>query len=224
MRAEAAARQQGERRGGSVVESATQQLRDWIGSGRLPAGQRLVEANLMGELAISRGALRQALALLAGEGLLELVPHKGARVRVFNKRDLQEISDARVALEGMAARRAAARARIDPAIGNRLLELTSAMDEAIAARRLRTYIELNADFHNAVVESAGNAQLAAMINALRVQAFRHLFSTLVDLEDAVRSNQDHHALAEAISQGEEDRSEALMRGHINRSRGLIDRR
>jgi DNA-binding GntR family transcriptional regulator len=218
------AREGTEQRPGSVVETATRQLRDWITGGRLPAGQRLIEANLMGELGISRGALRQALTLLAGEGLLELVPHKGARVRAFSKRDLEEIADARVALEGMAARLAAARARADPEVGASLRRLTVDMDEAIAARQLRTYINLNGDFHDALVDAAGNRQLAAMINTLRVQAFRHLFATLVDLDDAVRSNEDHRGLAEAIARGDEDAAEALMRAHINGSRGLIGRR
>jgi DNA-binding GntR family transcriptional regulator len=207
-----------------VVERATRQLREQINTGRMPAGQRLVEANLMAELEISRGALRQVLALLAGEGLIELIPHKGARVRVFSNRDLQEIADARMALEGMAARLAAIRARSEPGVAARLMELTESMSEAIAARQLRTYINLNGAFHDALVDGAGNPQLAVMINALRVQAFRRLFATIVDLEDAVRSNEDHRALAEAIARVDEDAAEALMRDHINRSRALIDRR
>jgi DNA-binding GntR family transcriptional regulator len=207
-----------------VVERATRQLREQINTGRMPAGQRLVEANLMAELEISRGALRQVLALLAGEGLIELIPHKGARVRVFSNRDLQEIADARMALEGMAARLAAIRARSEPGVAARLRELTESMSEAIAARQLRTYINLNGAFHDALVDGAGNPQLAVMINALRVQAFRRLFATIVDLEDAVRSNEDHRALAEAIARVDEDAAEALMRDHINRSRALIDRR
>jgi DNA-binding GntR family transcriptional regulator len=207
-----------------VVERATRQLREQINTGRMTAGQRLVEANLMAELEISRGALRQVLALLAGEGLIELIPHKGARVRVFSNRDLQEIADARMALEGMAARLAAIRARSEPGVAARLMELTESMSEAIAARQLRTYINLNGAFHDALVDGAGNPQLAVMINALRVQAFRRLFATIVDLEDAVRSNEDHRALAEAIARVDEDAAEALMRDHINRSRALIDRR
>jgi DNA-binding GntR family transcriptional regulator len=104
------------------------------------------------------------------------------------------------------------------------MELTESMSEAIAARQLRTYINLNGAFHDALVDGAGNPQLAVMINALRVQAFRRLFATIVDLEDAVRSNEDHRALAEAIARVDEDAAEALMRDHINRSRALIDRR
>ena len=84
------------------------QIRDEILSGRLPSGQRLVEAKIAGTLDVSRGPVREAFKLLCAEGLLEEEPRRGMYVVSLTPDDIREIYDLRSAIEGRAAQLLAA--------------------------------------------------------------------------------------------------------------------
>ena len=94
----------------SVREAAYGHLRDSILRGSLLPGTRISEPNLAEQLGISRTPVREALQRLSQEGLVELTPAKGARVRVLSAEEVREVYEARAMLEGEAARLAAERA------------------------------------------------------------------------------------------------------------------
>ena len=79
-------------------------LRDYVVEGNIPEGGRVPERQLCEMLGISRTPLREALKVLAAEGLIELLPNRGARVRQLGKRDLEELFDVMAGLEGLAGR------------------------------------------------------------------------------------------------------------------------
>ena len=100
----------GFRRPNQVREAVYRHLKDLLLSGRFSPGERLSEPLLAQELGVSRTPVREALMRLAEEGLVELVPGKGARVRVFAPEEVEEVYGVRALLEGEAAREAALRA------------------------------------------------------------------------------------------------------------------
>src|SRR3954453_11322866 len=94
-------------------QTAERALRAAISRGDMPPGYRLVEAELVALLEVSRSNVRLAIDALAAEGLVERIPNKGARVRVVSTEEAVAITEARMALGGLIARKAAARATDD---------------------------------------------------------------------------------------------------------------
>ena len=88
----------------SLHEEVADRLRERIFDGQLEPGAFLDEVQLARELAISRTPLREALKVLAAEGLIELLPNRGARVRQLSQHDLEELFDVMAGLESLAGR------------------------------------------------------------------------------------------------------------------------
>src|SRR5215469_3334869 len=88
----------------SLHDEFLNRLRDHIVEGNIPDGGRIPERQLCEMLGISRTPLREALKVLAAEGLIELLPNRGARVRQLSQRDLEELFDVMAGLESLAGR------------------------------------------------------------------------------------------------------------------------
>ena len=156
---------------GPGVTTATQRahavLRAEILDGTRAAGARLREDTLADELGLSRTPVREALARLGTEGLVEHLAHRGARVASWSVEDLEETFDLRAVLEGLGARRAAGRATAaDVAC---LRELCTRMEATIppgAPRDLDALTSLNSRFHHELLRIAGSPRLEAMVDAV----------------------------------------------------------
>lgn len=153
----------------STVDSLAGGLRTRILDGELGAGMRLVERELVGEYDVARHTLRAALRVLATEGLVELVPNRGAQVVSPRPGDLEELFELRTALEVEAARLALAR---DPD------RLAAALAEAVASLRevcggaeppWSLVADAHAAVHRAVVESADSPRIASAYAAITAE-------------------------------------------------------
>jgi len=206
----------------SLVGEAADKLRAMIVDGVLNPGQRLAESDLIDDLGVSRGTLREAMRALASEGLIDLTPHKSARVRRYETAELLDLFEIRIRLEGLAARLAARNVAKD-GNGEIFLQLVTQMEEASDQGDLRLHIDLNREFHNEIITRAGNLQLATILRTLQLQAFRALFTHKLTLVDSQDSNREHRVLAHAIATGHEELADNAMQAHIVRSRALITR-
>lgn len=148
----------------SLVELAVERLRRDILSGRTAPGERLVEEQLTRRLGISRAPLREAMRLLAQQGLVEHIPRRGARVATLSDTDVRELYEVRDVLERHAV--ATMPARPDPA------GLQAALDLMRRATEAGDRLELaNAHrrFHVEVVRLGGNRQLAGLYESVLVR-------------------------------------------------------
>lgn len=136
----------------TLVDQVVSQLRLAIMRGSLPAGEHLVEVRLAAELRVGRSTIREALQRLAASGLVEVVPHRGHRVRAFGDRDATEICEVLGLLEAHAARRLAA--PLDPAVATRLRETAGRMASLRFPDDLERFIELDRAFHGMLMEVA----------------------------------------------------------------------
>ena len=199
-------------------------LREMILRGKLTPGERLAEAPLAEELGMSRTPVRQALPLLAQEGLLTLNENRGYVVRAFTWAEVADAIDLRGVLEGLAARRiaerGASRAFIrairgclddgDAILGKRRMEES---DEA-------SYAEMNVRLHNMIIEEAGSSILSAALERNSHVPFAGPQALAFDRANLERSydllhyaHRQHHAIVEALEYGQSGRVEALMREH-----------
>ncbi|GHA08645.1 GntR family transcriptional regulator [Streptomyces tauricus] len=199
---------------GSLRQHVYDTLRRRIVEAELRPGQRLVERDLATELEVSRIPLREALRLLAADGLVLLVPHRGALVAPFTPADVRDLFDVRESLESLAARLAAE--RTDRA---GLLRLAARLDSARAATRdgdRDAIAAANSGFHNDIVELADNPLLTGLMRPL--EARTHWLFRLTAQRDTAQQCSEHEELYEAIAAGHGDRAASLAHDHITAGR------
>ena len=148
-------------------ESVSDQLRDEILDGRLPAGTRLVEMELADRFGVSRGPIRDALRDLARQGLALDLPRRGTFVSSLTERDLEEVYGIRRAIEEAAVRGAIARA--SGAEIAELFELLAEVEAAYGREDLSAAWEADMAFHRAYCRLSGNGRLLDLFDHLASQ-------------------------------------------------------
>ncbi|MCW2500598.1 MAG: hypothetical protein JWN87_2274 [Frankiales bacterium] len=196
------------------------ELRNRIVSGVLPPGLRLVESTLAEELAVSRAPVREAIRQLEHEGFVTISPRRGAAVAELSAEAALDCYEIRSALEVVAAKRAAQRRT--PADVARLRQILAMGNELVAAGRWADLVKANTDFHEAIADAAGNAELTALL----AQYSRRI--TWIFSRTAVHAGADawaeHAAMATAIEQGDQARAEELTLQHLSRSQARFESR
>jgi DNA-binding GntR family transcriptional regulator len=201
-----------------AVESPAQdrpedRLRAAIVTGRLLPNERLVEADLTRRLGVGRSAVRAALARLEHEGLVELEPHRGARVRRVALAEAVEILQARAALEGLAVRQAAARATAEDV--DDLRAILAEMRRLLDAGDLLAASDANALLHDRLRRIGGHATANRLIAELRSQLVRFEYRTILVPGRSRHSLAEHTAIVDAVAAGNADAAEEAMRVHLS---------
>lgn len=205
----------------ALYQEVAERLRQRIFSHDLPPGTWVDEQALAEQYGISRTPLREALKVLAAEGLVTLKPRRGCYVTEISERDLDEIFSIMCLLEGQCAREASQKA--GEADLEQLRQLHARLESAAAANDINGFFEANQAFHLAVQEIASNRWLLHVIEDLRkvIKLSRHysLFSE-GRLEQSLREHRD--ILAAMLERRAED-AELLMREHIRSGRSALVR-
>ena len=188
-------------------------LRAAIVAGRLRPNERLVEADLTRRLGVGRSAVRTALARLEHEGLVELEPHRGARVRLVSVPEAVEILQARAALEGLAANRAARNAT-DGDVAD-LKAILAEMRKLLDGSDLLKASDANAVLHRRLLEIGGHATANRLIDGLRSQLVRFTYRTILLPGRSERSFAEHTAIVDAIAAHDGPAAERAMRRHLS---------
>ncbi|TDC86269.1 GntR family transcriptional regulator [Actinomadura sp. 7K507] len=207
-----------------AVDRVYTRLRSDILDGVHPPGARIGEAELAEATGASRTPVREALRKLEVEGLVEILPHRGARVPGWTPEDLEEIYELRMLLEGAAARRAATRiesADIDRMAG--LCDLIERAAEPGDGQDLDRVAELNAEFHGIVRVAAASGRLVSMLNSVTqlplVMRTFHRYSR----DDLDRSFAHHRELVAALRAGDGMWAESVTRAHVLAAKAVLIR-
>ena len=195
----------------SMVEQTCDILRERIRTGEIPPGTRLRQEVLAEELGISRTPLREAMRLLAADGLVELEPNRGAIVTALRHDDQVAFWEARLALEPAAARLAAER---PSATG--IEAMRTAIAEQRSARADGEGFAANRAFHLALVAAACNPHLDRFAETLWVRTVgQSIYTAQSSDATVVAAYADQHAaMLAAIERGDAERAERLTREHI----------
>lgn len=192
--------------------TAVETLRQAIQTGEYLPGERLVEAQLCDRLRTGRFAVRAALRELAAEGLVELQRNRGAQVRKVSLAEAIEITEARRALEGLVAARAAQ--NVTPERARELDEIGLLMRRAVASGEHARYHELNQQLHLLVRRMAGHRTADSLIEMLRGQLARHHLMLSMLPGRSATSLPEHEQIIVAIIAGDAEQAESAMRNHI----------
>ncbi|TCT05435.1 DNA-binding GntR family transcriptional regulator [Tepidamorphus gemmatus] len=207
---------------GSQRARAYHEIRRRILANELQPGVQMLETEVADLLGMSRTPVREALIRLAEEGLVEVRPRHGMRVKPVSPQDMREIYDVLTSLEATAAALAARR----PLSGEELAGLEAAvaeMDEALECDDLKRWAEADQRFHDLLVIGSGNRRLQDIVGTLRDQAHRVRMATLALRPKPVESNNDHRAVVEAIRRGDAEAAWRAHHDHRSRSgRMLVD--
>lgn len=189
-------------------------LRDMIRAGALTSGAWIDEVHLTGVLGISRTPLREALKVLATEGLVRLEPRRGCFVNELSLQDLEDIFPLMAMLEGRCAHEAALKASDAQLAG--LESLHQALQAHAAAGAVDAYYDTNAQIHEAVQALANNHWLSDMVGNLRkvLSLFRH--KSLSVPGRITESCAEHMAIFAALKARDPEAAEALARKHLLR--------
>ncbi|SEC23096.1 DNA-binding transcriptional regulator, GntR family [Nocardioides exalbidus] len=189
-------------------------LRAMILDGSLSPGERLNEVHLSQALGISRGPLREALRRLASEGLLDLVPHRGAFVSSFDPVQLAELYQLRIALETHAARLVA---ELDDRSG--VEELARALDDAAALldEQDSAAYPTDQDFHGTLMRLAANTALREAADSVSARMSLARSRSASQPARARAALAEHRDILVALVEGDADRAASLLRAHLERS-------
>src|SRR4051794_5145612 len=163
-------------------------------------------------LGVSRGNVRLAIEALDAEGLVERIPHRGARVRVICPDEAVAITEARMALEALLARKAAE--RITTAEAERLRGHLDTLRSALEAGDLLKYSALIQRLHEQVRDIAAQPVAAGLVGRLQAQLVRHQFQLSLRPGRAQVSLGELTALVDAVATRDPDRAEAAVITHF----------
>ncbi|MCM8612130.1 GntR family transcriptional regulator [Accumulibacter sp.] len=205
----------------ALYQEVAERLRQRIFAHELLPGIRIDEQQLAVEYGISRTPLREALKVLAAEGLVTLRPRRGAFVTEISDQDLDEIFPLMAMLEGRCALEATRRA--SPEQIARLEALHRQLQRFAASNQIGRFFEVNQEFHLRIQEMSGNRWLRQMIQDLRkVLKLTRLFSLSIDGR-LQQSLDEHVGILEAIRTGDALRAQTMMHDHILAGRQALVR-
>ena len=195
-----------------LAEEVLERLRDLIIQGELAPGMKLNERVLCERLSTSRTPVREAIKYLASEGLVELLPNRGAIVTLITAATVREMFELLGALEALAGELACAKAS-DADIAE-IRALHYQMLAHHARGELAPYFRCNQQIHLRLVESTGNATLANTYRALNDHVRRARYMANLSRERWDRAVEEHQQILDALIRRDSVLLPALLRGHL----------
>ena len=153
-------------------------LRQAILTGELKPGERLMEIHLSDRLGVSRTPIREAIRKLELEGLVVMIPRKGAQVAKITEKNLKDVLEVRRALDTLAVRLACK--RMDDTYKKQLREACDEFAKVVKCSNTKDITEADVRFHDIINQSTGNDRLIQLINNLSEQMYRYRFEYIKD--------------------------------------------
>jgi DNA-binding GntR family transcriptional regulator len=187
-------------------------LRERISAGEMEPGARIVELEIARELSVSRSPIREALLKLSEEGLVQILPYRGAVVATLRREQIRELLEFRLALERFALERLVARR--DRTAIDMLKGHVVAIADALAARNFRGAVDADLQTHRAIVTLSGNHLLAQAYDGLLNRIRMYIRITSAHYERVEDLADEHVALLDAVERGDTPLALSILDAHI----------
>ena len=197
-------------------------LRQAILKGELKPGERLMGIQLANKLGVSRTPVREAIRKLELEGLVLMIPRKGAEVAEITRQDMEDVLEVRTALEELAVKDAC-----DHITDAQLSELKKASNEfkkaLLEGKDLVTCADADMHFHDVILSATNNRRLIQMLNNLSEQMYRYRMEYLKDERTHKTLIEEHDAIRRALKKHDKVKAGAAIRVHIdNQKRSILE--
>lgn len=196
-------------------------LRQAILRGELKPGERLMEIQLANKLGVSRTPIREAIRKLELEGLVLMIPRKGAEVADISEKSLRDVLEVRKALEELAVQLAC-----DKITKEEIEDLKKAAEDfkkILKSRDITEIAEADVRFHDIIFMATDNQKLVQLLNNLREQMYRFRVEYLKNEEVHPQLIAEHEKIIEHIMERDKTKASAIVSEHINNQvEGVID--
>ncbi len=195
-------------------------LRQAILKGDMEPGERLMEITLANKLGVSRTPIREAIRKLELEGLVHMVPRKGAIVASISEKDMRDVLEVRVTLEELAVKLAIQNME-EPDI-DQLRRAAKKFESAVIARDIVDIVEADVMFHDVIYNRTNNGRLIQIINNLREQMYRYRLEYVKDARTHSILISEHQDIITALEKRDVDEAKNAVRQHIiNQEKGIV---
>lgn len=195
-------------------------LRQSILTGELKPGERLMEIHLANRLGVSRTPIREAIRMLELEGLVKMVPRRGAEVSRISKQDLRDVLEVRRSLDALAV--CLACDRITPEEKTALKEAAIEFERSTKTKDATTIAKADVQFHDIILAASKNNRLIQLVNNLAERVYRYRLEYIKDSRNHPRLIEEHAEILKCIERGEKQKAQNAIEIHIdNQEKNII---
>jgi DNA-binding GntR family transcriptional regulator len=188
-------------------------LREMITRGDLSPGERLNERRLTEQFGISRTPLREAIKILSSEGMVKLLPNRGAVVTTITRADARDMFQVMAVLEALGGELACQRASEEDIA--EVKEMHERMRDHFTQGELADYFELNQRIHQKIIDCAGNVELTDAYRRISVRIRRARYMANLSKPRWSEAMEEHEQILDALVQRDSERLQSLLGAHLN---------
>lgn len=194
-------------------------LRQAILTGELKPGERLMEIHLANKLGVSRTPIREAIRKLELEGLVTMIPRRGAEVAQITEKSMNDVLEVRRAMDALCAELACE--RITDQETEQLRQACVAFETAVKTKEVKKIAQADVELHDIIVQATGNQRLVQLINNLSEQMYRYRFEYIKDASQHQRLIEEHRVIYESILKKDRETASQAARMHIDNQKKAI---
>ena len=198
--------------GERLLEQAYNYIKQLIITRQLTPGEQVFDSKIAKELKMSRSPVRNAIKQLENEGFLHCIPGKGCRVYSLSIKDIQEIFEVKLEIEGMLSRKAAQ--STDTKLQKKLKDTFERLSQAVQDGNSELYYKIDPELHHTIYDMAANKRAAKVVLEFNEQWYR-LRVGLIAMRGRMRESLiEHKAIVDAILAGDAAQAEAVTHKHL----------
>ena len=188
-------------------------LRQAILTGELKPGERLMEIHLANKLGVSRTPIREAIRKLELEGLVTMIPRRGAEVAQITEKSMKDVLEVRKVLDNLSVELACD--RITEEEKELLQNACVDFEDAVKTGDFSMIAKTDVAFHDIIVAATRNIRLSQMVNNLAEQMYRYRFEYIKDSSQHARLVQEHEEICQGILAGDKEKALEAIEAHID---------
>ena len=196
-------------------------LRQAILTGELKPGERLMEIHLADKLGVSRTPIREAIRKLELEGLVTMIPRRGAEVAQITEKSMSDVLEVRRTLDALCAELACDRISEEGLAA--LKDACGQFEQCVAGRDAQRIAQADVALHDIILQATGNQRLIQMVNNLAEQMYRYRFEYIKDSSQHEILVREHRIIYESIVNKDKDTAAAAAKLHIDNQKKAIMR-
>lgn len=196
-------------------------LRQAILTGELKPGERLMEIHLANRLGVSRTPIREAIRKLELEGLVTMIPRRGAEVAQITEKSMNDVLEVRKALDALCVELACD--RIEAQALENLQEACNKFEQAVETRDIKKIAREDVALHDIIVKATDNQRLMQLVYNLSEQMYRYRFEYIKDVSQHERLVEEHRIIYHAIVNKDKETASKAAKMHIDNQEKAIMR-
>ena len=196
-------------------------LRQAILTGELKPGERLMEIHLANKLGVSRTPIREAIRKLELEGLVTMIPRRGAEVAQITEKSMNDVLEVRMSLDALCVELACD--RITQEGLDALRDACDAFEQSVKTKDVRKIAQADVALHDIIVQATGNQRLVQLVNNLSEQMYRYRFEYIKDSSQHPTLIEEHRIIYQSLVDKDKETASAAAKTHIDNQRKSIIR-